>query len=444
MTPAKRFLWGFLVALSALWWLADGTPLAGISSFTGWRNLWMQLSGVLALGVMSVALLLALRPVRLEPWLGGLDKMYRLHKWLGMAALALSTSHWLMAQGPKWLTGLGLMTRGPRPPRPPLPEEALHRFFMAQRGLAESVGEWTFYLAAALMVVALVKWFPYKFFLKSHQFLAAAYLALVAHALVLLQWDYWATPLGLVMAVLMLAGSVSALLLLPGRLARRRRVDGQVLRVQVQEKLQVMEIEIQLQGRWAGHAAGQFAFVTLHADEGPHPYTISSSWKNDGRLTFLIKALGDYTHTLPQRVAVGDAVTLEGPYGRFNFEGSKQRQIWVAGGIGITPFVARMKALAQSPDARSVDLLHTTAVYDQKVMGLLQQDARNAGVRLQVMWDKRDGRLDARGLARMVPDWQQADIWFCGPPGFGQALREGLLAMGMDSRNFHQEEFAIR
>jgi predicted ferric reductase len=444
MTPAKRFLWGFLAALTALWWLADGTALSGIRTFVGWRNLWMQLSGVLAIGVMSVALLLALRPVRLEPWLGGLDKMYRLHKWLGMAALALSTSHWLMAQGPKWLTGLGLMTRGARPPRPPLPEGALRQFLLSQRGLAESVGEWTFYLAAVLMVVALVKWFPYKFFLKTHQLLAAAYLALVAHALVLLQWDYWATPLGLVMAVLLLAGSVAALLLLPGRLARSRRVDGQVLRVRRQERLGVLEIEIQLQDRWAGHAAGQFAFVTLHADEGPHPYTISSSWKNDGRVTFLIKALGDYTQTLPARVAVGDAVTLEGPYGRFNFEGPKQRQIWVAGGIGITPFVARMKDLAHKPDTRTVDLLHTTAVYDQNVMGLLQQDAQAAGVRLQVMWDKRDGRLDARGLARMVPDWQQADIWFCGPAAFGQALREGLLAMGMDRRSFHQEMFEMR
>jgi predicted ferric reductase len=393
---------------------------------------------------MSVALLLALRPVLLEPWLGGLDKMYRLHKWLGIAALALSTSHWLMAQGPKWLTGIGLMTRGARPPRPPLPEDPLHQFFIAQRGLAESVGEWTFYLAAALMVVALVKWFPYKFFLKTHQLLSLAYLALVGHSVILLEWSYWSTPLGVFMALLMGVGSVAAVLLLLGRLARSRKVAGQVLRVQLREKLQVLEIEIQFQGRWAGHVSGQFAFVTLHADEGPHPYTISSSWKDDGRLTFLIKALGDYTSTLPQRVAVGDTVTVEGPYGRFNFEGSKQRQIWVAGGIGITPFVARMKTLASQPDGRTVDLLHTTTVYDPQVMGLLEKDAADADVRLQVMWDKRDGLLDAKGLARMVPDWKQADIWFCGPAGFGQALRQGLLAMGMDNRSFHQEMFEMR
>ncbi len=47
--------------------------------------------------------------------------------------------------------------------------------------------------------------------------------------------------------------------------------------------------------------AGQFAFVTLHADEGAHPHTISSAWAQDGRLTFIIKALGDYTRALPDQ-----------------------------------------------------------------------------------------------------------------------------------------------
>jgi predicted ferric reductase len=77
--------------------------------------------------------------------------------------------------------------------------------------------------------------------------------------------------------------------------------------------LKVLEIDIQFQGRWAGHEAGQFAFVTLHADEGAHPYTISSDWRNDGRLTFIIKALGDYTRTLAHRTRVGDVVKVEGP-----------------------------------------------------------------------------------------------------------------------------------
>ena len=82
----------------------------------------------------------------------------------------------------------------------------------------------------------------------------------------------------------------------------------------------------------AGHVSGQFAFVTFDEREGAHPFTISSAWQDDGRLMFLIKALGNYTHRLAASLKVGDTVTVEGPYGRFQFEGAARRQIWIGGG----------------------------------------------------------------------------------------------------------------
>ena len=444
MKPVQRIFWGLLLALTLLWWFSDSTAAASLVNLFAWRNLLLQYSGVLSIGVMSVSMLLAVRPVVLEPRLGGLDKMYRLHKWLGISALVTSVSHWLIAQGPKWMVGWGWLERPVRGPRPPPPAELIHRLIASQHGLAESVGEWTFYLAAALMVIALVKAFPYKAFLKTHTVLAATYLALVFHAVVLLNWGYWTSALGLPMALLMGAGTVSAVLVLLGRVARNRKVSGTVVGVHHHALLKTMSIDIQLQGPWAGHKAGQFAFVTLHADEGAHPYTISSAWLKDGRITFIIKALGDYTGTLSQRVQVGETVRLEGPYGRFTFEGSKKRQIWIGGGIGITPFVARMKALAHTPDERTVDLFHTTAAYDPHAIGLMTQDAQDAGVRLHVLWDQRDGRLDANHIVAKVPDWKNADVWFCGPAKFGQSLRQTLMAMGMDGRSFHQELFEMR
>jgi len=444
MKKLHSFLWGFLLALSALWWLADTTVYSELPHFFAWRAVLMQYSGVLAIGVMSVSMLLALRPVVLEPHVGGLDKMYRLHKWLGISALVLSLGHWLLAQGTKWLVGWGWLERPGRGPRAPLPDDLIRQFFSSQRGLAESMGEWAFYLAVVLMVLALIKRFPYKHFFKTHHVLAVTYLVLVWHAVVLLQWSYWSTPLGVLMAALMAGGSVSAVLVLLGRVARNRKVVGEVVGVRQHAALQVVEIDIAFKGAWAGHQAGQFAYVTLHPKEGAHPFTISSAWKNDGRMRFIIKALGDYTSTLSEQVEVGEEVVVEGPYGRFTFQGSQPRQIWIGGGIGITPFVARMKALADAPDARTVDLFHTTAVYDDHVVQRLEQDAQDAGVNLHVLWDERDGRLDAHTLARKVPDWKNADIWFCGPARFGQALRSKLLAMGLDGRRFHQELFEMR
>ncbi len=221
MKPIQRTFWGFLLLLVALWWLADNTDPAALTQLFAWRNLLLQTSGVLAIGVMSVSMVLAVRPVVLESRLGGLDKMYRLHKWLGISALVTSLSHWLIGQGPKWLVGWGWLDRPARGPRPLSPEDWAHRLFAAQHGLAENVGQWAFYLAAALMVIALIKAFPYKAFLKTHTILALTYLALVFHAVVLLKWDYWAKRLWeVVMALLMAAGTVSAGIVLLGRVAR--------------------------------------------------------------------------------------------------------------------------------------------------------------------------------------------------------------------------------
>ncbi len=445
MKNVKRFFWGTLLALAGLWWVTDQTEWATLANFFGWRASLMQASGVLAIGVMSVAMLLAVRPVLFEPMLGGLDKMYRLHKWLGISALVLAVSHWLLSEAPKWLVGLGLMTRPARGPRPAMPDvPALQQFLQGQRGLAEGIGEWAFYAAAALMVLALVKRFPYRHFFKTHHLLALAYLALVWHAVVLLKFDYWSGPLGPVLALLMSAGSVAALLVLFGRVARQRQLVGEVVAVRQHAALKVTEVDIRFQGRWAGHAAGQFAFVTLHEREGAHPYTITSAWAGDGRLSFIIKALGDYTSTLADTVKPGDIVKVEGPYGRFNFEGEARRQIWIGGGIGITPFIARMKALAKASDGRAIDLFHTTAVLDPHAIGLLEADAKAAGVRAHVLWDERDGRLDAARIARQVPAWRDADVWFCGPAKFGQALKKQLAEMGLPEARFHQELFEMR
>ena len=444
MRNIQRFFWFYLFILTGLWLVADLMVWSSPANFFAWRSVLMQYSGVLGIGVMSAAMVLAVRPVVFEPYLGGLDKMYRLHKWLGISGLVISIAHWLLAQGTKWMVGWGWLQRPVRGPRPALLDAPIQQFFSSQRGLAESIGEWAFYAAVPLMVLALVQWFPSRRSCSPARLLTAPYLALVWHSVVLLKFDYWTGVLGPVMGLLMAAGTVAALMVLFRRVAVGRQVVGEVVGIRRHESLNVIEVDIQCKGRWAGHDSGQFAFVTLHAEEGPHPYTISSAWTGDGRITFIIKALGDYTGTLSERVRIGDVVKLEGPYGQFNFQGPQKRQIWVGAGIGITPFIARMKTLAAASDGKTIDLFHPTAVYDEHAIGLMTRDAEAAGVRLHVLWSQRDGLLNAARLTGQVPDWQDADIWFCGPAPFGQSLKKDLMAMGLPQGRFHQELFQMR
>lgn len=443
MKIIQRTFFGLLLGVTLLWWLADAAALSSARGFFPWRNLMVQYSGVLGIGVMSVAMLLAMRPAWLETRLGGLDKMYRLHKWLGIAGLVIAVVHWLSAKVPKWLVQADMLAKPVRGAAPEQPV-AIFRFFQSQRGLAEQIGEWAFYALVVLIALALIKRFPYRHFFKTHRLLAAVYLVLVVHSVMLMSFHYWLTPLGIVIAVLMAVGTVGAFMSLFGRIGACRRAVGVIERIDYLDGVSVNAITVQLHTSWPGHEAGQFAFVTFDDKEGPHPFTISSGWQGDGRLFFLIRALGDYTRTLAATLKPGDEVQVEGPYGRFNFAGTPRRQIWIGGGIGVAPFVARMKELASRPDGREVDLFHSTREVDEDALRRLDEDAKAAGVRLHVMIDARDGFLSGERLRDKVPDWKAADVWFCGPTGFGDALRRDLMAHGLPAERFHQELFAMR
>jgi predicted ferric reductase len=439
--------WVFIIGLSALWLLAEPTALFA-QQFMQWRNGFIQFSGVLAIGTMSYATILAMRSHWLEERLNGLDKMYRLHKWLGIGALVFSVAHWAGKQSPGWLSSLGLITLTGRPPEAPADAAqtaaSLQDWLGSMRGVAESIGEWGFYLAAILIVLALVKRFPYHLFFKTHKLLAVLYLLLVFHSVVLLTYEDWATPLGVALAVFMIWGTYAAFVSLTGRIGIGLKTKGAITSLYHFPALKVLETKVKLQAGWKGHDAGQFAFVTSGGNEGAHPYTIASNWKGDGEVVFITKALGDYTGTMHEQWKVGDPVTVEGPYGRFNFRDDKPRQIWIGGGIGITPFIGRMQHLAKEPLKQEVDFFHTTTDEDEEALNRLRADAKAAGIRVHIKVDARDGQLTGEQIRAAVPDWRTASVWFCGPTGFADALRRDFVNHGLNPDAFHQELFAMR
>lgn len=430
------------LGLTALWLLAD-TLLAADYQFFALRASLVNYTGILCMGAMSAGMLLALRPAALEPWLGGLDKGYRLHKWLGITALVVAIAHWLWAKGPKWMVGWGWLTRPAKRHGAP-PANDILAFFQSQRGLAESIGEWTFYAFVLLAALALLKRLPYRRFFSIHRLMAAAYLLLVFHSLVLIKFDYWSSGIGPLMLLLMAGGTAAAIISLCGRVGIRRRAQATIERLQPHPDSRALEVTLQLKEAWPGHRAGQFAFVTFDPGEGPHPFTIASAWRGDGRLRFLIKGIGDYTRRLPEQLRIGAPACVEGPYGCFDFQGAMARQIWVAGGIGIAPFMARMQALADTGDGRRIDLFHCASESDPGFMAHLRVHAERAGVRLHTLRSPQDGRLSAERIVRAVPEWAMADIWFCGPAAFGKKLREDFDATGVSRGEFHQELFQMR
>jgi len=445
MRPIKLSLMIFLVASTLLWLLADTLAPSPFGYFP-FRGVFVQYTGVVAILAMSVAMYLALRPRWLEARVDGLDKTYRLHKWLGITALVVSVLHWWWAKGTKWMVGWGWLSRPER--RGAGGGEALHgvaQWFHDQRGFAESVGEWTFYVLVVFLALALIKRFPYRLFQKTHRWIAIVYLLLAYHAVVLTKFDYWSQPVGWVQAVLLAIGVVAALISLTGRLGAGRKVGGRVEQLIDYPELRVLETALKMEAGWPGHKAGQFAFLTVDDKEGAHPFTIASDWDPATReMVFITKALGDYTSRLHEALLPGSPVVVEGPYGCFTFDDDCPRQIWVGAGIGITPFVARMQQLARHGRTQHVDLFHPSADVSPAALERLRADAEAAGVRLHLVLGKGPRRVDGTMIREEVPHWREASLWFCGPSGFGAALKADFTAHGLPASRFHQELFEMR
>jgi predicted ferric reductase len=443
MRVIQLSLIGILTLITILWFGVSVNKIKALQGVFAWRSLLLQFTGILAMTSLSIGMLLAMRFTWVEDKLNGLDKVYRLHKWLGVTGLVLVISHWLLVNVTNWLVDGGLLIKPARVPKPPETVE-IFKFLNTQRDAAEQIGEFACYVLIALIAIALIKRFPYRYFFMSHRWIATVYLSLIFHAVVLMNYSYWGTILGFVMASLMLFGVYAALNSLFRRVGQSRKVVGEISTINYLDGVKTNAISIQLKSHWPGHFAGQFAFITFDRHEGAHPFSITSAWLNNGKLSFLIKELGDYTSTINVKVKVGDYVVVEGPYGRFNFESSSKRQIWIGGGIGITPFIARMKAIAVSPDGRLIDLFHTTSAIDEAALELVKEDAKAAGVRLHVLINSRDGHLTGEILRAKIPDWKSADIWFCGPMPFGKAIRSDLFNNGLCENMFHQELYDMR
>lgn len=419
-----------------------------------WRKSLIILSGLLALWWMSAGMLLATRAPWLEQRFGGLDKLYRLHKNIGIGAGILVFTHWMIEWLPKNLSKAGLIT-GPRGPRGPRGEPDMWI------DLAKDVGEWAGYILMALVVVALVKRIPYRYFRWVHKAFGAVFLGGAFHGLMLMPGSFWQSPLGWLTAAVAAAGIVPALLSLSNRIGRNRQHRAEIVSLSRHEG-KLLEIVCRPEKNWPGHRAGQFLFANFGSrGEGAHPFTIASAWNaQDGTLTLAIKALGDFTAQLPELIEVGQTITLEGPYGAFDFSaknpvhrapkeallgcGNDTHQVWVAGGIGITPFLARLEQLATAPapTKSTADLFYCTPNAAGDFPEHLDALCASANVRLHRRLTDRQGPLTTAEVAATLRPG--STVWFCGPAAWGKALGEALQRNGLSRRAFHQEAFEFR
>ncbi|MGF1759902.1 ferric reductase-like transmembrane domain-containing protein [Photobacterium sagamiensis] len=393
------------------------------------------LTGGLGTTYMAMATLLAIRPAWLESRLDGLDKMYRLHKHLGIAALISLFLHWLVVNGMKWLVQFGYVER-PGQHTSPFSEGIDWREF------SEGMGDFAFKVFLIFTIISLVQAISYKKFRFVHKLGGAIFMVGAFHTLMLLDYSAVMLPFNVYMWALCVVGGVASLISLTGNIGASRKTQGEVIHVQPFKHGAHLKIQLQ---KSIHYKPGQFAYLDFHDNEAPHPFTVLNYCSHTQEVEFAIKDLGDYTKYLVANLSEKQSVTLEGPYGEFQ-PCDEARQIWVGAGIGIAPFVAWLEAMASTKacDAE-VDFYYCVtskvdAYFAQRLQALTQ---RISNVTFHLLIAEEGELLSAEEIINKVRE-QEYSVSFCGPELFANTLGDALAKSKNAPIRFQRELFNMR
>jgi predicted ferric reductase len=184
-----------------------------------------------------------------------------------------------------------------------------------------------------------------------------------------------------------------------------------------------------------------------------HPFSMSSSAERPERLEFSIKALGDFTNRIKD-VQPGTKAYLDGPYGVFTSDRYFDTSgfVWIAGGIGITPFMSMLTTLVDRQDERPLLLIYANKTWEgtafrEELEAL--QDRLNLTV-VHVLreppedWPGETGYVDRDLLERYIPVHRGSRQYFiCAAPVMMDQVEAALHDLGVPFTNIHMEHFNL-
>ncbi len=210
--------------------------------------------------------------------------------------------------------------------------------------------------------------------------------------------------------------------------------------------------------RPVGHAGftfapGQFGWLSMNRSPfalTQHPFSFSSNGDDSFTVQMGIKALGDFTRTIPG-IAPGTRAYIDGPYGSFtpdHHEGTGF--VFIAGGVGISPMMSMMRTLAARGDRRPCHLFYGVNTLDEVAFGdeidrlttELDLTVTYVVVHPEPDWTGETGFIDADILERRLPVAPRSLQYFvCGPSALQNAMQDALRALHVPAEHVHTEYF---
>ncbi len=174
--------------------------------------------------------------------------------------------------------------------------------------------------------------------------------------------------------------------------------------------------------------------------EQVRPFTLTSLPDNP-RLEFIIKAYPaaqnpgheGMTEHLGNDIQVGDHVLFSDAWGAIEYRGPG---VFIAGGAGITPFIAILRQQEQRSQLAGNRLFSSNRSADEVILqGEFTRMLGDACVFTLTKSQHRDyefGRIDRKWLAARIHNFEQP-FYLCGPPKMVEELSQLLASLGANA-----------
>jgi predicted ferric reductase len=338
--------------------------------------------GAVSIVLMAWSFLLAVRLRVLEPLFGGLDSMYRSHRWAGglaVVAMFLHTSVEAEIEG-------GILGAS-----------------RSLANMAESlagVGEIFLYI---LVAISAIRWFPSRFWRLTHKLLGIPFAFACFHFFTAEKPYANGSAWGWHFGIFMVVGLCAYVVRVVGRDMLDRGVRYRVSSVEQQGSTTALALA-PVKGKLV-HAPAQFAVLKLQRRglSEPHVFTIVSSLESDD-LRFFVRSVGDWMEKIRHVDLLGSEVLVEGPYGEFEpLREGRSPPFWIAGGVGITPFLSMTDRLTPCPLEERPTLLYCVrSCEDATARATLEQAAEEGRIRLEWFESGAGRRFTKDGLRAHV------------------------------------------
>lgn len=199
---------------------------------------------------------------------------------------------------------------------------------------------------------------------------------------------------------------------------------------------------------------GQYADIYIPGTDSSRAFSMANTPETDDhRLEFVVKIYPDgmFSGFLDSKLAVGDRLTIKGPYGLFTLRQSDSDLIFIGGGAGMGPILSLLRSMEERGVSRPATYYYGARssrdlCYEDELRGLEERLPDFRFVPALSEPGDEDGWTGLTGLITDVVDEHEGDLsgtdaYICGPPPMVEAAIPMLVEHGVDENRIYYDKF---